>query len=1175
MRDTPQYDIVGTEVDIGRATSTKNNLTVHASAGTGKTWLLASRIIRLLLAGVAPGAILAITFTRKAAAEIHQRVSERLLVMASCGDEMLKSHLTQLGAEPNAETVRQARGLYEQLLSAEHELRASTFHAFCQEILHRFPLEAAVPPGFDLVETTGDLLAGAWQGLQRELSDAEPGELATAMDALLQGCGGLFNTRQALHEFFNHRSDWWAYTEDASDAVTEAGERLQQTLQVRAGEDPVRQLLDDEALRTQLQRYAALLAKHPIKTHLERVQAISQACDPSTGIDQAFASLLTVFFKRDATARPLAPNKTLTARLGSDGTAELVLLHEALQTRLETTREQRLRHRTLELSRAWYVCGTRLLQHYQRLKSEQNLLDFADLEWQTYRLLARSRHAEWVQYKLDQRIDHLLVDEFQDTNPTQWRLLLPLLQEMAAGGNERGRSVFLVGDDKQSIYRFRRADPRLFHAARDWLAQHMEAVTYAQHMSWRSSPAIIQFVNLMFDDAGHDVAALNDGDGSGSRLPGFPPHDTHQRDLPGSVELLPLVRRPVNEPPTAATPLALRDPLEQPRIIAEDQRYRLEAERVAACVKSIIGRPVTVDQTVRPLHYGDIVVLLRDRTHATYYEAAFREAGIPYSGAARGTFLECLEVRDLLCLLQSLIAPYDDLALATVLRCPLFACGDDDLIRVAQAGRDSPWINRLSALAAESETQAPLARAARWLHRWRGHVDRIPVHDLLDRIYYDGNVVARFISAAPPHLKPRVESNLARFLELALEADSGRYPSLSRFLQWLKSLDRDDRDALSEPPTRDRQRLKIMTIHAAKGLEAPAVFLVDAARDRGQPDKGPRALIDWPVDHARPQHLHLIGNKKDQDDKSRRILEHQQAAARREQTNLLYVALTRAKQYLFISGCEPARGDSRGWYGYIERRLRRLSKTGAALPPGLTIEHIRDEDGHIINTLGRTGYGDNRQQPDTEPTPLTDAPAAIDPALTRPLARPAHSGFVHPSLEDGQTQAATDVPPAHPDATAAKQRGIAIHRLLERLAGDPDPAALRHRLRNELGASLSDKQFNDWWREASDVTQNPAFAPWFDASHYLQARNELPLLYEHDGRSVYGIIDRVVINAHEITLIDYKTHTQATPQNIKPLAEGYREQMRLYREGVKQLWPHHQVRAVLIFTACNGIVEIN
>jgi ATP-dependent helicase/nuclease subunit A len=1159
------------------------NIVIQASAGTGKTSLLVDRIIRLLLEGQPPASILAITFTRKAAAEIDLRVTRRLFGFSAAAEDALARALTALGLDPHPALRERARGLYEALLAAEHGLRAMTFHAFCADILRRFPLEAGVPPNFDLLEDSAEYEAAAWRALMQEITHDARGPLAQAMDELFIACDGQDNARNVLRDFLNHRSDWWAFTEASmtpSRAVEYALMRLQELLGIAPHADPLERFVSDVNLINEIRRYGSYLRRIDSDGHQRTADTIEKLLEVPTPAAPAdrFKTLYNVFITTKGTVRILKDSKDLRAGLGNDADT-LLSLHADLAQRLLAFSDEQLRYHTYRQSRAWYVCGQRMLDHYQRLKSEHGLLDFADLEWTAYKLLSHSRHAEWVQYKLDQRIDHLLVDEFQDTNPTQWRLLLPLLQEMAAGlGETRGvehpllegvgrypsatgnaehrgaRSVFVVGDEKQSIYRFRRAEPQLLRAANDWLSRHMHAHTVQQQRSWRSSPAIIRFVNLVFD---HEASGP-------PLLPGFRPHDTHLGELWGAAEVLPLIPRS-STPDTPGH--GMRDPLMQPRSLNEDERYQREGELIAATIRSLLGTPIGRDHDLRPLGYGDIILLLRTRAPALAYEQALRGAAIPYIGAGRGNLLDCLEIQDLMQLLRCLISPYDNHALAWALRSPVFDCSDADLMALAADAGAASWFKRLLHVVAAGQARAALTRAASLLQSWSASADKVPVHDLLDRMYNEGNILARYAAATPLHLRARAEANLAHFLELALDIDSGRYPSLARFLARLQALRATIDEAAPETAAAGVGRVRILTIHAAKGLEAPVVFLADAAR-APKLESGARALIQWPAEAERPRYFHLIGKKALQDSASRTLIAAEQLASTREDANLLYVALTRAQQLLYVSGCEPGR-DERGWYGHIERQLTRA--TGKI--DGLSLERRPMPGGDAVNIVGRLAHGTPPMLPAVGAAAAPSAPPAIDPALTRPLAPVAARRWVYPSqpMEDETTVMAGT---ALLDAPRALTRGNAIHRMLERLPETADRSALATNLRREFSASLTPAEFEAYWREACAVVEHDAFRAWFDPRRYQRARNELPVLYRLGDQYVSGVIDRTVFTDDRIMLIDYKTHSGAQPGNVAQLAAPAGQQLRWYAEAVRRLWPGKALSGYVLFTACREAVEV-
>ena len=1149
------------------------NAVIQAAAGTGKTWLLIGRIVRLLLTGASPESILAITFTRKAAAEMQLRLRQRLLAMAQATDDELDKLLREIGGEDAPEAAKRARQLYEQLLTTPQELRATTFHAFCQELLTRFPLEAGIAPGFELAEQTAEIETAAWRALDQDLSRRR-GAIDEAMTCLLVECGGLVNTRRALQEFLAHRSDWWAYTENQSDPVAFADRQLRETLSIDPTHAPLERFAADADFRARLASYLTLLTRGATAKHQASIAALQEALAPSATVAEFYRLLQQAYLRKDGQPRAFTLPKASVQALGADTAQALVQLHDEILARLQTVAEQQFRHKTWARSRAWYVVGHRLLEHYQRLKRERETLDFADLEWLTYRMLNHGRHAEWVQYKLDQRIDHLLIDEFQDTNPTQWQLLLPLLQEMAAGPSERSRSVFLVGDEKQSIYRFRRADSELLALARDWLREHAHAQTHDQYISWRSSPAIIQFVNLVFAES--SVSADNPGaleqNLADFPLRGFRAHETHHSDLPGHVEILPLIPRRPGSAAANALNIApvFRNPLAQPRTLEEDRRHQREGEMIAVKIRSLLDQPIRDKDKIRVLDYGDIVILLRDRTHAAAYEAALRQAHIPYVGAGRGTFLDCLEIRDIVQLLRLLITPFDDVALASVLRSPMFAATDDDLIALADADNEASWFDRLRPYTAE--TTAPLSRAARLLPKWRDLADRIPVHDLLDRIYYETNLPERYRSAAPPHLRERIAGNLTRLLDLALELDGGRFPSLARFLARLDALTREDNEAQGASGTGNQVR--VLTIHAAKGLESPVVFLADSARGVTR-ERGIRTLIEWPIRETRPTQFLLTGVKSDLDTVSRDALAHQEQAAQREEANLLYVALTRARHMLFVSGCEPGAktavqaGDSaRGWYGFIERRLLAAHEQGRTDVGDLQVLSIPGAEAVPFNTYGTLKFGSDTPLPIPSRASPTPARLTVDPALTRPFERQTTATAIRPSdaaVTDADDTIGTDSHRA--TLTEAKRRGIVTHRMLDELTSrQEDRTAIRQRLSNEFSDSAGGAWFTDCWNEACTLVDAPEHRDLFDARLYREARNEIAVLYREDGREIAGVIDRLIIRERDLILVDYKTN-RVEARDTAALAIRYTPQLKLYADGLRRLWPQHALTAVLLFTA--------
>ena len=1108
----------------------QRSVAVTASAGSGKTWLLVSRILRLLLEGQPAGGILALTFTRKAAAEMRERVNERLRELAYASDLETAAELERLGLPASPHYLARARGLYDSLLFDAYPLRAMTLHAFCQDLLSRFALEAGVSPGFALAENEFGLFRRAWRRLLAELHQHPESQPAQALRRLIAMGYGERALENLVFEFLAHRADWWAYVEGEDEPLQYAAERLHAALQLdqTPGAD-----LDGDAFNARLK----ILLRWQHQTEGARYLRTARLEEAVSSAGEArYRALIGALCKRDGDFYKFQLIKVRRERLSEAQYEHFAESHREVVRAVELYRERRVREACLERSGAALALGTAALRALDQELDLEQALTFADLEWRSYLLLRGPGNAEWIRYKLDQKIDHLLIDEFQDTSPTQWRLLLPFLEEMAAGDAGRARSVFVVGDAKQSIYGFRRANPELLGTAAHWLGGNLGAVTVPLNDSRRSAPAIIDFVNALFEPP--EVGAAI----------GFALHGTHRKRDWGRVEVAPLVE---SEPRDELLPdpelgLLLRDPLTTPREVEEASRAQREGRLVAQRIRALIDSGVAVrgEHGSRAIEYGDVMVLARSRTHLQVLEQALTGAGIPYVGSSRGTLLDTSEARDLIALLRFLNAPHRNLELAQVLRSPLFSLGDDCLVALATSAGDArTWFEALALHAAERlELQAALERLRHWLPL----AAQLPAHDLLDRIYAEADVAARYEAALPPVSAARVRANLGAFIQLALEADSGRYPSLARFLDYVQDLARSKAEAPDEsPPPAELGHVRVMTIHAAKGLEAPAVFLVNSGRI--QAARAPRWMIEWPSDAERPGHVLVPGASGERDPLSESLIERHTGREEREDLNLLYVAATRARQFLHVSGFRQGnQGRRASWHDLALDALRRLSNGPAAPLPGVT--------GNALHYgSGEAPAGSAAQYP--------ARPQQDDPRLRQPLAAPAGAALSPSALasEDEDETA---------DAVAAR-RGNGIHALLQWLSEDAalDEALLRARLHAKLQGAVSHEEFQDWLGAARSTLAAPELARFFDAARYRRAWNELP--YSDGERG--GSIDRLVDDGDVLWILDYKTAVRA---DVAVLSDRYRPQLLSYAAVVRSLWPGRRVRCGLLLTASQAYVEI-
>ena len=1077
-----------------RALDPARSVVVEACAGIGKTWLLVSRLLRLLLAGARPGEILAITYTRKAAREIEERLRQWLRLLAGAPDAAVLDFLSERGLEAAAAqaALPRARGLLEAVLGAEPPMTITTFHGWFARIVGGAPFGSGLA-GFRLSEAEAPLLDEAWARFARSCA-AEPAGVEAAALLRLFDTVGAARTRALLQAFVNRRAEWHAYLDDGRDGLDVALARLQADLGVVAPGAALPAFLATAGLAEAVEALARLLDAN---TDSDRARAAAlRAGFAADDAATRFAALKAAVLTQKGEPRAVKASAAQAKRLGEAGQTRFLDLHGRLTDQILAAADAVLEEHIFVLNRDVLVAAGGLLHALEAHKAERRLMDFADLEWHTDRLLSDPEQAPFLQARLDARYRHILLDEFQDTNPLQWRILVAWLDAYGLDGTPP--RIFMVGDPKQSIYRFRRADFRIFTHAAEWLARRFDADRLANDATFRNAPAVVEVVNSLF---AHEPAFV-----------GFRPQTAVRAGLPGQVRLLPLIEDDEAAGGTASNVAtdALRDPLRVAPVLAENLRRRREALAVAEHISALVGRwQVAGEHGPRPARYGDVLILTRRRSVLPEFERALRDAGIPYLSVSRGGLLKTLEAADLVALLRWLASPADDLALVHALRSPVFGVSDDALLRLA-ARPEAGWWARLGAMLAEGAADAALERAGHRLADWKTQAATLPVHDLLDRIFHEGQVLARYHAVVPPPMAAGVRANLEAFIALALELDGGRYPSLPRFIDELGRLSgAGDDEAPDEgliPGDGDDAdgRVRIMTIHGAKGLEAPVVWLIDARNGHQKPDTD-QVLLDWPPGEIRPRHFSLA-TKKDERGRCRAALfEAEEQARAREDLNLLYVAITRASQYFLASGSLPTRD--------------------AAAPNPYQ---------RIAAALGRLGA-----EAGTWGAPPVEVAAA--PALA-----PAVEAEVAPTIAPvpvGQYRSVVDAVAG----SAGTLFGTAFHTALEclteaRSTAGLDPAAV------ELAGRL---------------VARPQLARFFDPAACRWARNEVEFV---DAAGRLGRIDRLVDDGESLWVVDYKT---GAPD--ERLLDVYRAQVRTYGRAVAALWPGRPLRAVLVFAGGEAI----
>ncbi|QWT46152.1 UvrD-helicase domain-containing protein [Azospira inquinata] len=1105
---------------IAQALDPHRSVVVEACAGSGKTWLLASRILRLLLEGTAPGDILAITFTRKAAREIEERVMGWLGQLAAMEDREAAAFLEERAMDATPARLRAARGLYERVADAQPGLSVHTFHGWFLQLVGAAPLTSGLA-GTSLVDSGKRLLDELWQGFAGDLQQAPESPPAQAFVALLRELG-LESLKHLVFQVVARRGEWLAYGTGAASSLDRALTDLGHFLGAGAPGQALAGFFKP-GWDLEFQAYLGLLEQNDTATDkglaatlaqaLARGEALTQAGEPvMVGEEEGseagevgenaswlacFQALRGVLLTQSGTVRARKSSKALDKRLGAGGAARFLSLHAQLAEALLGAEEGRLAERILAFNRRGLTLAQAFLDKLEAHKGSRRLIDFTDAEWQVLRLLRDDSQAAFLLARLDSRYRHILLDEFQDTNPLQWQILLAWLD--AYGPGETAPTLFLVGDPKQSIYRFRQAEPRLFSRAKDFLLERFQAVFLAQDRTRRNAPALIRVVNALF--------------GPEELFQPFRNQESLALGLPGRVELLPLCAGEEGEP---EAPTALRDPLTEPEAEAVDPRRAREGAALAARLQAMVGHWQVVDGTgQRAARYGDVMLLVRKRTQLAEYERALRAAGIPYLAASRGGLLHTLEARDMGALLEFLVLPAADLKLAHVLRTPLFACTDPDLLALAHQPEPT-WWEGLQGLVARGQASPRLARAARLLGQWLEGADRLPAHDLLDRIYHQGEALARYREAVAPAVWPGVEANLQALLQLALDLDGGRYPSLPRFIDELAELRQADPDeapdeGLVEGEDDGQGRVRILTIHAAKGLEAPIVWLLDAnAPGNGRQDAY-EVLTEWPPEADRPTHFSLYGRKEERGRAREPLFETEANLAAREELNLLYVALTRAKQVFVASGSENSRAV-------------------ASPPPYQRLSQA-------LATLGVEGGGEGQvygeELPCTQDGDEVSVPAAVSP-------------------EAGAEAAPLGLRREAPEGGALF--GVLLHAILEQRTGGITPAPGWWRA---LGAEDGEARAAE--KAAQTLLQRPELAPFLFPGPEVRAWNEAEVV---DGEGQVRRVDRLLETPTQVWVVDYKSSSPETPR----LAE-YQQQVGEYCALLAPVFAPKPVKGWLLFAA--------
>jgi ATP-dependent helicase/nuclease subunit A len=1097
------------------AADPKHSAWVSANAGAGKTHTLANRVTRLLLADAPPERILCLTYTKAAAAEMAGRLFDLLGKWAMAPDKELAAYIEQIGGEAprDKEDLRKARRLFAKALETPGGLKIQTIHSFCQNLLSRFSVEAGVPPGFTVIDeqTSREIIAGA---RARVLERAGSGDVAlgSAVALLVTQTSeqklqdildaALGNERRKLARAL-------AGCNSRDGSLTKAARRFHGADENESEADIVGAFC--ASLKAEIAQVKAVVAwmKGGSARDQQRAGGLERALLIEFGAG-AIENLLSSFMtQKGESYAELVTKKTAQAR------PDLLNYLLDLERRVCAAEERRRAAHAATLCDAALTVADAVRDLYTAEKRARGALDYDDLITETLKLLERGETAAWVLYKLDGGLDHVLVDEAQDTSPEQWAILKKLTEEFFSGAGREAktvRTVFAVGDEKQSIFSFQGADPAQFDVNRQYFAGHIQNAGLAFNYEWlktsrRSVPEVLTFVDRVFGD--------EEARGGLTSLGLEIEHEALRKETKGRVEFWPSIKPDDKEEPDPWRPVDM--PSEASPVV------RL-AEKIARTIKGWIANGVALPGKDHPIRAGDIMILLpRREPFGSEIIRQLKAVNVAVAGADRIRITEQIGVQDLIALGRFALLPEDDLTLAAVLRSPLAGIGEETLFALSYERKGTLWRSL------QGNDDAALDGAREFLSECLARADFVPPYEFYAHVLTVRGMRSKLLSRLGAEASDAIEE----FLSLALAYEIQNPPSLEGFLHWIERGGAE----IKRDMERGRDEVRVMTVHGAKGLEADIVILPDTTREASNAQKrqllyaNDGVLFSVP-DAVAPQAVKAAKQAAN-------------AEALNEHKRLLYVALTRAKERLYVCGFETRKGvrpDS--WYALMERAANEL---------GVSVER----GGETIRVYGETEDGVSKSVVAVEA-----AKAALPQwATTAPKDESERPRIVRPSLIE------TPPSPLSPLSKEARKfkRGVLIHALLARLPEVAQDARGDVARKFLLARDVPEADAETLAAEILRVLANETFAPVFATGSRAEVAlaAELP---ELGGIKVNGRVDRLAVSDGEVLVLDFKTD-RTIPETEEHVASGYLAQMALYRAGLRRVFPGKKVVCGLLWTA--------
>jgi ATP-dependent helicase/nuclease subunit A len=1140
-----------------RASDPEASAWVSANAGTGKTEVLVRRVLRLLVAGSKPESILCLTYTKTAAAEMQNRLLDDLARWATASvGELRKELLALMGRAPEEEHLRTARRLFARALEARGGLKIHTIHGFCERLLQRFPLEAQVTPHFKVLDERGqaDMRRQAFDATIARAAEERDGTLGKALATVIALTSEEY-FRQVVNTMLGKRAElaaMMAYHDSRPDWAEVEGLALKRLLRVEAEqEDALTAKLAAVLTDSEIDALLQALVLHAATADDKRLESSLAAAKDVNG--EGRASLFRTIFCTDKGE----PRQRICSKALKDAVPALCADLEEARDRFAAL-DLKLAHlRVAEASSAVLAFVDAIQADYERRKRAEAVLDYDDLIIRTSNLLSRADAAAWVLYKIDGGVDHILVDEAQDTNPQQWTIIERLAEEFFAGAgagsaNGKSRTLFAVGDEKQSIYSFQGADPPRFGEVGRAFKRRAEAAGLTWHdvplnLSFRSTEPILYAVDHVF-------AKPQAAQGLMTVATNVIKHHAHRKGEAGLVEVWETETETKPEPAEAFEPW--NEEASGARSV--DQLCR----RIAREIKRWLTEGEPLVSQGRNVKAGDILILVRRRDpFITPMIRALKHEGVSVAGADRMRLMDQLAVQDLVALADVLLMPEDDLALAVVLKSPLFGLDDDALFDLAYGRRPrSLW----SQLRDRAKEDARFAEAWTRLSAWLARADYLPPYEFFSELL--GAEAQLMRKRMLTRLGPEAAEAIDEFLDLAVAYDREAAPSLHGFIDKLRTDDIEIKRDMQQ----DRDEVRIMTVHGAKGLQAPIVFLTDTCMlPRPQ---GPR-LFPMARPGASPGEVaHLLWPPSGHSDLAALsdAKARLQQAEREEYHRLLYVAMTRACDRLYICGWQGQRDnpEKQCWYELI--------KDGLA---GHLVE-IANSDGTSVRRMesAQAAAVLPRETKEKEHTavPLPDwALAPAKPERSRRRLAPSRLALGPNGISQ---ERAGEQPPLGPRALSQGgryARGLLVHALLQHLPELAPEAQERAACAFVAvrGANLDQKLRDEIVAESLAIVGDPSFAPLFRPGSLAEVPVVAKIGEGEAGYEIEGQIDRLAVLEGELLILDYKTN-RPPPLTLENVAPAYINQLATYRLALKKLFPGRAIRAALLWTDGPRLMEI-